>query len=147
MCAAIVFACAPRTALVGAADDDAPEKPSTDVRPSRDGGFGATVINAQDNGQATFTFAVTNYGERTEVRFASGQTHDFVVLDEREREVWRWSDGRLFTQSLQTRQVRTGDVMRFEGTWRDARPGTYHIVAVLNSDTHPQQVSEPFVVR
>ena len=34
-----------------------------------------------------------------ELDFPDGQTHDFVVLDAAGSEVWRWSDGRMFTQA------------------------------------------------
>src|SRR3954447_17756158 len=38
-----------------------------------------------------------------ELTFPDGQTHDFIVLDSVGREVYRWGEGRMFTQSVQNR--------------------------------------------
>jgi hypothetical protein len=69
------------------------------------------------------------------------------VLDDREREVWRWSDGRLFTQSLQTKQLQRGDAITYEATWKDAPAGRYTVVATLNSDSHPQELRRDIVLQ
>lgn len=81
------------------------------------------------------------------MRFANGQTHDFVVVDEQNREVWRWSNGRLFTQSMQTKQLKTGDALRFEAKWDTAAPGKYRVIASLNSKAHSEPVEQEFIVR
>ena len=94
-----------------------------------------------------FAIELKNTGKFTEVRFANGQTHEFVVLDASGREVWRWSHGRLFTQSLQTKQLRTGDVIRYAATWDTAAPGKYRVIASLNSAVHSEPIEREFVVR
>jgi hypothetical protein len=148
VCAAIVFACAPR---VGRGNADAETSAAARTQRASAAPVGdsldATLIHAAGDRAATFAFVVTNVGERTEVRFPSGRTHEFVVLDERDREVWRSSTGRLFTQALQTRQLRTGSTLRYEARWKDARPGTYRVIATLNSDTHPQRVESQMEIR
>lgn len=88
-----------------------------------------------------------NAGALTEVRFPSGQTHEFIVLDERDREVWRWSEGRLFTQALRTRQLKRGDALRYSATWDTAAPGRYRVVASLNAPEYPTAIEREFVVR
>src|SRR5688500_16048371 len=55
-----------------------------------------------------FEFQVVNEGKKKlEIDFASGRTHDLVVLDSLGREVWRWSEGRLFTQAMVSKVLRT----------------------------------------
>jgi hypothetical protein len=154
-CAAIVFACAPRAQR---SSKDAPSGNDSTKRaatrytsrqadePMKGAGLGAALTQSGDTSAPSFVFEVTNYGEQTEVRFPTGKTHEFVVLDDREREVWRSSTGRLFTQSLQTKQLRTGNALRYVATWNDAKPGTYRVVAVLNSSTHPQRVESGLIV-
>lgn len=141
--AVLAFACGPRPHGESVTDraaerrvavnPDAPLTPSLDVR-------------VEDG--VRFAFAVSNDGERKlELLFNDGRTHDVVVLDSIGREVWRWSEGRLFTQTVQTRVVRASDVIRFEEAWRDAKPGTYVAVATLASRNFPVEQRVPFTVR
>jgi hypothetical protein len=65
--------------------------------------------------QLRFTFNVANAGtRRVEVKFPSGQTHDIVVLDSAGRELWRWADGRMFTEARQYRGIGGGDSLVLE---------------------------------
>jgi len=147
--AAILFACAPRVGRV-----NGESKPPADTRSTRqqiaaraNGGIEASLSHAAEDHTATFSLTVTNTGERTEVRFPNGMTHEFIVLDDRDREIWRSSTGRLFTQALQTKQLKPGSELRYEAKWDDALPGEYRVVAMLNSDTHPRRVEHQLVVR
>lgn len=140
-CAAAFFACAPRMHTASASE------------PAGDGsrfavanGLDITLTHLSKARSTSFALEVKNSGRRTEVRFPSGKTHDFVVLDDKDREVWRWSAGRLFTQALQTRQLKTGDAIHFDATWTALKPGTYRVVAVLNTGHTPQQLETEFVV-
>jgi hypothetical protein len=51
-----------------------------------------------------------------ELRFTSGQSAEFVISDGT-AEIWRWSDGRMFTQALRTETLDAGETFRTEGTW------------------------------
>lgn len=115
------------------ADANAPLAPSLD-------------INVDD--EVRFAFHVANEGsKKVEVLFADGRTHDVVVLDSIGREVWRWSDGRLFTQAVQTKVLRASDRLAFEESWEDARPGTYTAIATLASSNFPVEQRVAFTVR
>lgn len=95
-----------------------------------------------------FAFRVANEGsKKLELRFADGRTHDVVVLDSIGREVWRWSEGRLFTQTVQSKVLRVSDGMAFEEAWEDPRPGTYTAVATLTSSNFPIEQRAAFTVR
>lgn len=60
----------------------------------------------------------------------SGTPHD----DDDPEEVWRWSDGRLFTQALESRTLDPGETATFTFTWEGAEPGEYVGVATLDAD-------------
>lgn len=52
-------------------------------------------------GRLLITLTVTNDGDEPyTVEHQNGQEYDFIVLDKRGRVLWRWSDGRAFTQAL-----------------------------------------------
>jgi hypothetical protein len=100
------------------------------------------------NDGVAFDFVVTNSGaKKVEVNFPSGQTHELVVLDTLGREVWRWSNGRMFTQSLQNRVLRSSDTLAWEERWRDAPSGRYVAVATMASRNFPVTERTEFVVR
>lgn len=93
-----------------------------------------------------FGFTVTNTGdEARELRFRSGQAAEFVVLDDG-REVWRWSDGRLFTQALWSESLALGEAVTYEATWADPAPGEYVAEATLEADGADAAVRKSFVV-
>ena len=103
------------------------------------------AVNVTDG--VAFDFAVTNDGaKRVEVNFPSGQTHDLIVLDTLGREVWRWSSGRMFTQSLQNKVLRSSDTLAWQERWRDAPAGHYVAVATLASRNFPVTQRAEFVV-
>jgi hypothetical protein len=86
--------------------------------------------------------------KKVDVIFPSGRTHDFVVLDSVGREVWRWSDSRIFTGALQNRTIGAGAAITFEERWE--RPATAHgrftAVAVLASDNYPLEQRAEFTL-
>lgn len=80
-----------------------------------------------------FTFTVTNTdSESRRLEFRSGKTVDFTVTSD-DKEVWRWSDGRMFTQALQAETLEPGGSFVRTGTWSNPAPGTYVVVATLEA--------------
>jgi len=142
--AVLAFACGPRphsdsvtersnARRTATTDASAPLTPSLDV-------------SVEDG--VRFAFHVTNESnKKLELRFPDGRTHDVIVLDSIGREVWRWSDGRLFTQAVQNRVVRGSDSLQFVEAWKDPRPGTYTAVATLASVNFPVEQRAQFTVR
>jgi hypothetical protein len=91
--AGIAFACGPR------ARSAEPEQRKVVAGPPI-----AAALDVKIRDGIEFTFRVTNNASRKlELLFPTGQTHDLVVVDSLGREVWRWSEGRMFTQALQNR--------------------------------------------
>jgi Intracellular proteinase inhibitor len=91
--------------------------------------------------QVRFSFNVANAGtRRVEVKFPSGQTHDIVVLDSAGRELWRWAEGRMFTEARQYRSISGGDSLLLEDDWnRPTATGRLVAVAVLKSTNYPME--------
>jgi hypothetical protein len=86
-----------------------------------------------------FTLDVTNPTKKNvELTFPDGQTHDFVVLDNVGREVYRWGEGRMFTQSVQNRTIDGGETLHIAEHASPALPqGSYVAVATLRSSNFP----------
>jgi hypothetical protein len=139
---AFAFACGPRpneasTPSVSAVKSVAAPSRRREPRPAKI--RPAIAVTRDENGVVHVSLTVANAGDKaTELSFASGKTHDVAVLDERGREVWRWSVGKLFTQALQTRPLGGGDSVNFDESWkpRDMR-GRYVVVATLESTNYP----------
>ena len=132
--AAIVFACGPRphrqpsAAAQKKVESSAPAAMS--LSPSLDVKVGPTVDLA---------LRISNGSDkRIELTFASGQTHDFVILDATGTEVWRWSADRMFTQAMQNKLVGARDAITYSEQWEHGgRHGHFTAVATLNSTSHP----------
>ena len=88
----------------------------------------------------TFEFRVENAGESpVELTFSSGQTADVAVYEgttitAEDEPVWRWSDGMMFTQALQTRTLPPGDTITEEFTWETESGGEYTARGTLTAD-------------
>jgi hypothetical protein len=96
-----------------------------------------------------FALNLTNEGKKhVELTFPSGQVYDFTVLDARGREVYRWGQGRMFTQSLQNKMLDGGSTMRIDERAETTLPqGKYVAVATLRSSNYPITQSSSFELR
>jgi hypothetical protein len=139
----LAFACAPR-ARSGDATDSAKAIAARRQPPRIESALNVDVGNVRD---VRFAFSVTNAGGgKVEMNFPSGKTHDVVVLDSLGRQVWRWSDGRMFTQLLQNKILRSADTLDFDGHWQNPPRGRYVAVAMLASNNFPIEQRTAFVV-
>ncbi len=75
------------------------------------------------------------------LRQTSGQAYDFAVY-QGDTEVWRWSEGTFFIQSLQERVLAPGEILSFSEDWnrRDKKgqplpAGRYTVKAWLPTTT------------
>ncbi|MCX5766234.1 MAG: BsuPI-related putative proteinase inhibitor [Gemmatimonadetes bacterium] len=136
----VAFACGPRPR-----NSDVPR--ASHARAKSEAKLTPTLdINVKDGVQ--FAFRVTNTGDaKVELNFPSGLTHDLVVVDSAGREVWRWSQGRFFTQSLQSRVLRSSDALDYDARWDSIPQGRYTAIATLASDNYPVVQRADFVVR
>jgi hypothetical protein len=97
--------------------------------------------------EVRFALDVTNDGNKhAELDFPNGHAYDIVVVDSVGREVWRWAKGRMFTQSMQNKQLGGGDSMQIAESWTP-KAGHYTVIATLNSSNYPVEQRADFVVR
>ena len=86
-----------------------------------------------------FTLTVRNDGdEPVDLTFSDGQTADVVVReadgeDGPETVVWRWSEGRMFTQAIRTMSLAPGESLAEEFTWEQPRSGEFRAEATLEA--------------
>ncbi len=107
----------------------------------------ASALRVDVRDDVRFDLAVTNDGDKkAELEFPSGQTHEIVVTTADGREVWRWSNGRMFTQAIQNKVLRTADTLRFNEQWTPDAPGRYVAVATVASANYPLVQRAEFVV-
>jgi hypothetical protein len=102
-----------------------------------------------DDGAVHMTLHVRNTSKkRVELTFPSGQTYDFVVLDSVGRELWRWANGRMFTQTLRNKQLAGGESIEMDERWKSPSlaPGRYTARALLTSENYPIVEQADFVV-
>lgn len=139
--AAIVYACGPWR---NSSPIALPEKASTSSTQSN---TVATTFDVSPNGdRVDFILSIANNTKKAiELRFPTSQTHDFAVLDRHGRTVWRWSEGRMFTQAMQSKIVKAKDTLTITDDW-DARNahGEYIAVATLITDNHAIERRVPF---
>jgi|AntDeeMetagen681_2_1112603.scaffolds.fasta_scaffold25452_2 hypothetical protein len=94
------------------------------------------TLDVTVDGDVIFRFAVTNRGtEPVELTFRTGQYADVAVYDiETDAIVWQWSDGKMFTQSLERLPLSPGETFEREYTWCDPQSGDYVAIATLEAD-------------
>lgn len=127
--AAVVYACGPRPA----ANEAHARRPETGARPLAPN----LAVSLRDG--VEFDFRLTNEASRkVEVSFPSGLTHDFEVQDSVGRVVWRWSEGRLFTQAMQNHILERDESLRWRAHWSPTdRHGEHVAIVSVRSSSHP----------
>jgi hypothetical protein len=129
LAAAVIYACGPRSHAA-----EAPPRKRTAKGAGIEGALNVKVAD-----RVSFALQVTNNAaRRVELVFPSGQTYDLAVMDSLGREVWRWSEGRLFTQSLQARVLESAESLSYSAAWKpESLHGSFVAVAYLKSENHP----------
>lgn len=93
-----------------------------------------------------FEYEVENAGtDPEEITFRSGLTADFAVLKDG-AEVWRASEGQMFTQALRSETLDAGATETFADAWEDPDPGDYTVVATLNATGDDAEARTDFSV-
>lgn len=143
LCAsALAFACGPRSHRA-----DVPASTALVTADTTDDGLAAS-LDVETGDEVQFALRLTNATDkRVELAFPSGQTHEIVVLDAAGREVWRWSEGRMFTQAVQTKLLGSEESTGYAERWRPTgRAGSFTVVATLTSSNHPVELRRGFTL-
>lgn len=107
----------------------------------------ASVVETDAGSSAVdFAFTVRNEGtDAVELQFSNAAKAEFVVFDG-EREVWRFTEGRMFAQMLSAERLESGAETTYEATWEDARPGEYAALAQLRAREADCEAETTFAV-
>ncbi|WP_293029536.1 BsuPI-related putative proteinase inhibitor [Natronococcus sp.] len=97
---------------------------------------GRLEVEVSSNGEAEtvrFEFAVRNAGtDPVELQFSDACKAEFVV-EEEGREVWRYTDGRMFAQMISSERIAPDETATYEAEWEEPRSGEYTAVAELRA--------------
>lgn len=98
--------------------------------------------------RVTLALRITNHTDhKLEVDFPNGQTHDFLILDAAGHAVWRWGQGRMFTQAVRNTFLDAGEGTTYQGAWTPTgMHGHFTAVAILKSSNHPLEKRVPFTL-
>ncbi|HEY8392710.1 MAG TPA: BsuPI-related putative proteinase inhibitor [Capillibacterium sp.] len=83
--------------------------------------------------KVVFDFALTNHSpEGIELLFGSGQQFELAITDEKGEEVYRYSNGKVFTLAIVERKLNPGEALHWQDQWdrrdktgKPVRPGRY----------------------
>ncbi len=111
---ALLAACPPR--------EPAPEPPVTAQPPMDEPSPAVPLVSSLQvetiEDSVRFTFMATNASDAPlELTFPTGQSFDFVVM-ENGRELWRWSEDRMFTQAIRTETLAPGETRTYHAVWQ-----------------------------
>lgn len=69
--------------------------------------------------EVLFKMALTNHTDETvKVSFSSGQKYEIVVTDaETGEQVYKFSEGMMFTQAIEEKEIEPGEALNWEQTW------------------------------
>lgn len=105
-----------------------------------------TALEVTVGDGVAFEFSVVNAGDTPiEVTFRDACRADFAVY-EGSSEVWRYSDGRAFAQSLAEADLQPGEAATFAETWPTPTPGDYTAEATLRVRERDVSARTPFSV-
>ena len=130
------------------------EKPIATVR-HHAGEMAAPIVSTfditrpkDDADKLRFTLSVkNNTAKMLEITFPDGQTHDFVVKDFAGKEIWRWSEGRMFTSAMKSETLKGKGETAFEESWdTNGLHGSFTAVAILKSNNFPIETSVQFML-
>lgn len=79
------------------------------------------------------SLTIANEGDALEeIFFNSGQRYDFVIKDG-DREIWRWSEGKIFSMDIGKIRLQPHEKVTFTAEFvpENLRPGTYTITGIV----------------
>ncbi|MFO7926613.1 MAG: BsuPI-related putative proteinase inhibitor [Halobacteriota archaeon] len=105
-----------------------------------------TALEVTVGDGVSFCFSVVNGGDTPiELTFTDACRADFAVFDGG-AEVWRYSDGRAFEQTLTNADLQPGEAADFERRWPESIPGDYTAEATLRVRERHVSARTPFSV-
>jgi len=108
----------------------------------------AVTVSKDGSNKVLLALHVTNNTKKmVELLFPNGQTHEFVVTDAAGKEVWRWSEGRMFTSAMRNKVLGGKGETVYEEKWNaKGLHGAFTATAKLRSNNFPVETSVEFVL-
>ncbi len=95
-------------------------------------------VTVAAGGPARFLLRLRNGGNTpVDLSFRSGRRFEITVTDSAEAEVWRWSAGRRFTQSMREEQIAPAATHTYTAAWDRPPPGRYRARAEMAAGDAP----------
>jgi len=85
--------------------------------------------------EVRISVTVTNRGMNpVELIFMSAQRYDFIVVKD-DREVWRWSNNKMFAMVLESLLLKSGEKQTYMETWEPKciTSGEYEVIGTVTS--------------
>jgi len=97
--------------------------------------------------EVSFSFTVTNDDlDSVDLQFSNAQTHDVLVVEDGDTEIWSFAEGRMFAQMLQSTTLDAGESVTYDCAWDDPEPGSYTATAFLAANNADCEASAEFSV-
>lgn len=92
-------------------------------------------VNVLSN-QAEFIITLINNSSKTKrLEFSSSQKYEIIVTDQNNHEVYRYSEGKMFAQALESTLIKQGESIKWEEIWEGIKPGEYEVeISILSDD-------------
>lgn len=98
-----------------------------------------------ESGKCELALRVYNPLDRgARLSFATGQKYDYIIKNAEGEEIWQWSSGKAFIQSLQQMYIQPHTEITFSEVWQyidragnPVKPGTYLARGILTTTPDP----------
>jgi Intracellular proteinase inhibitor len=96
--------------------------------------------------QAKIAITLTNHtNELKKLEFPTSQKYEIIITDENNREVYRFSEGKMFTQAFEYALIKQGESIKWEEIWdysnQEIAPGKY-VVETKITPTNDKELNE-----
>lgn len=140
--------------LVAGCGGDGEEEQGSAPTSAGSGGVTLAVASEPDppvvGKPVTWSLTVANDGaEAVSLTFSSGKRGDVVLEREGGGEVYRWSDGRVFTEAVSKQEIGPGQevVYQLEEPSLSVEPGDYTLVATLAAEPEVEPDRQQIQIR
>lgn len=95
--------------------------------------FGQVSTSFVQGEQITMVLTIKNISpEKRTLNFTSSKQYDFVIKDNKDSEVWRWSNGLAFTQAFTSYDIASGETKDFSYQWDQIISGNDTLIPIGN---------------
>ncbi|MDU0813362.1 BsuPI-related putative proteinase inhibitor [Bacillus siamensis] len=120
--------------LIGCSSQSGQKEPAEEVSGEMNEQQAELAVNpVQTDQQIEFQMSLKNKSESPiDFTFSSGQKFELTVHDQQNKELYRYSKDRMFTQAFQTMTLMPNETYDFLDVWKNASgPGTYTVTVTF----------------